>query len=80
MLDGRNGDAGGVADHGAQLGLADRLSRRRDPVVPVGDIGANEDDARVGRRRPDRDTHMGAGVHADAGEDGGAQHGVLQNR
>ncbi len=45
VLDGRDRDAGGVADHGAELGLADRLGGHRDMVVAIGDVGPYEDDA-----------------------------------
>ena len=45
--------AGGVGDHGAELGLADRFRRGGNNVVAVGDVGADEADAGVRRGRPD---------------------------
>src|SRR6185437_7174668 len=70
--------ARGVADHRAELGLADRLRRHRHEVVAVGDVGAHEDDPGVGRRGADRDLGVGSGVHADAGEQRGRLDGVLE--
>ena len=78
VLDGGDRDVGGVGDHSAQLGLADRLGADRHAIVAIGHIGADEDDAGIGGRGPHRDTGMGAGVHADAGEDRRALQGVLK--
>jgi len=77
VLDGGDGDAGGVTDDGAELGLADRLARDGHAIVAVGHVGPDEDDAGVGRRRANRHPDMRAGMDADARKDGRAKDGML---
>ena len=69
---------GGVLDHGAQRGLADRLRGDGHAVVPVGDVDAHEDDAGVGFGRPHRDLGERPGVDTHAREQRRRLDGVLE--
>ncbi len=65
MLDGGDGDAGGVADHGGEARVADIGGHRRDAVVAA-EVGADEDDAAVSGRRSDGQRDRRAAMDADA--------------
>ena len=77
VLDGRDRDAGGIVDHGAKTGLADRFGGHADGVVDVLDVGAHKGDAGIGSRRTHHDPDMDAGVNANAREDHGPGDSVL---
>ena len=62
-------DAGGVAERRCTSCVSTTWSpARRHAVVAVGDVGADEDDAGVGRPGAASTCTLRAGVHADAGE------------
>ena len=69
MLDGGDGGAVRIAEHGAELGRADGMRARRDfDVGGIRKVAAEEDDAAVRIGRAERDRDRRAAMDADAGK------------
>ncbi len=76
MLDGRDGDAVGIADHGRKTGGDHGLGAGFDAAFAL-HIGAQEQDAGVDRRRQYGGADPLPGVQPYAGEHGWTGQGVL---
>ena len=77
MLNGRNPDPGGVPQNSAHLGVGDFVPARGDAIVTIGDIYAAKDHATVRGRRPQRERHVSAAMHAGAAAGDGLAKGRL---